>query len=139
MAEKAQDQPKRRIKSPETFRERTIKATEASEKPGAKSKVSKALGKVFLPLFRPIGKFFKKLVKIQPFKAIYTGLRWIGLVILPPYVRKSWKELKLVTWPSRKQSRQLTFAVLVFAVVFGIAVAVVDYGLDKLFKQILLK
>jgi preprotein translocase SecE subunit len=49
------------------------------------------------------------------------------------------QELRLVTWPNWKQSRQLTFAVLVFAVIFGAAIAVVDYGLDKVFRNILLK
>jgi preprotein translocase SecE subunit len=63
----------------------------------------------------------------------------LGKILVPPYIRNSWKELKQVTWPNWKQSRQLTFAVLVFAVIFGAAVAIVDFGLDKLFKHILLK
>ena len=73
------------------------------------------------------------------FKFIGKVLSLIGKVLLPVYVRNSWKELKLVTWPSLKLSRQLTFAVLMFAVVFGAAIAGVDWGLDKLFRQVLLK
>lgn len=44
----------------------------------------------------------------------------------------------MVTWPSRQQTRQLTFAVILFSIVFGILVALVDFGLDKLFKKVIL-
>lgn len=62
----------------------------------------------------------------------------VGRVLIPKYFRESWRELKEVTWPDRKQTAKLTFAVIVFAVAFGAAIAVVDYGLDKLFRQLLL-
>ncbi len=139
MAEQPSRSPKRRLKNPETFRERSLKAVEANDKPSRYKKITGWIAKLFRPILTPIGGFFHRLGKVQPFKTIYLLLHWIGLVLLPPYIRKSWKELKLVTWPNRKQSRQLTFAVLVFAFVFGAAVAVLDYGLDKIFKQILLK
>lgn len=63
----------------------------------------------------------------------------IGRVLVPKYFRNSWVELKQVTWPDRRQTMRLTFAVIVFATIFGIAIAIVDYGLDKLFKELLLK
>ena len=44
----------------------------------------------------------------------------------------------MVTWPSGKQTRALTFAVIVFSIVFGALVALVDFGLDKLFKKVIL-
>ncbi len=130
---------KRRVKNPETFRERAIKATEATEKPRKFSKVKRVFGKIFRAIFSPIGRFFSKLFKIQPFKAIAKVCYWIGLIIWPRYFRNSLKELKYVTWPNWKQSRQLTFAVMIFAIVFGATIALVDLGLDKLFKNILLK
>jgi preprotein translocase SecE subunit len=74
-----------------------------------------------------------------PFKPLRKPLRIIGLVIFPVYFRRSWQELKLVTWPGFKQSLRLTWAVLLFAIIFGTAVALVDYGLDAVFKRILLK
>lgn len=58
--------------------------------------------------------------------------------IMPPYFRNSWRELKQVTWPSRKETWQLTLAVFLFATIFGLVVAVTDFGLDKVFKRILL-
>lgn len=57
---------------------------------------------------------------------------------VPSYFRESWKELKQVTWPNRKQTIQLTIAVFVFAIIFALFVAMVDYGLDKVFRKVLL-
>jgi preprotein translocase SecE subunit len=70
---------------------------------------------------------------------IWRPLKFIGRYLVPPYFRSSWRELRQVTWPSRKQTRQLTGAVIVFSVVFGVIVAVFDYGLDRLFKQVIVK
>ncbi len=66
-------------------------------------------------------------------------VRWVGKILGLGYFRGAWQELKLVTWPTWHESRRLTGAVIMFSVVFGALVALVDYGLDKLFKQILLK
>lgn len=58
---------------------------------------------------------------------------------IPKYFRNAWKEVRQVTWPGRKETFQLTVAVFMFAIVFAFMVTVVDYGLDKVFKRILLK
>lgn len=58
---------------------------------------------------------------------------------VPKYFRESWAELKLVTWPTRKETWKLTLAVFVFAISFGAVIALVDFGLDKIFKALLLK
>jgi preprotein translocase SecE subunit len=63
----------------------------------------------------------------------------LGRHLIPRYFRSAFHELRLTTWPTRKQSRQLTLAVVIFSVVFGIFVSLLDYGLDKLFKEILVK
>jgi preprotein translocase SecE subunit len=133
MADEQPNKPTRRIvKNPETFRERAIKASETSDTPSragaAKQASGKAASRVFTP-FRRLSGFLGK----------YRFFRVLGKVLLPAYFRNSYKELKLVTWPSWKQSRQLTYAVLVFAIVFGGVIALVDYGLDKVFRQVLLK
>lgn len=82
--------------------------------------------------FRAAGRAGKKLGKFKPF-------RILGFILVPPYFRNSWKELRQVTWPTFRVSLRLSFAVIVFAIVFGCLVALLDYGLDKLFKQVLLK
>jgi preprotein translocase SecE subunit len=137
MAEdKAKATKKRLVKNPETFRERALKSTsEQDSKSDRLKKNRRAVLNVFKPVLDSIGRIFKN----TPLKIFRRPLRIIGRILVPVYFRNSARELKLVTWPSWKQSRQLTYAVLVFAVVFGAVIAGVDYGLDKVFRNILLK
>jgi preprotein translocase SecE subunit len=132
VAETEKKTTKRLVKNPETFREKALKATEASDKPKRSLKLKQNSGKVTQPVLGPVGRLLNKIFNRQPFILI-------SRILLPRYFRDSWRELRLVSWPSRKQSRDLTYAVLAFAIVFGGVVALVDYGLDKVFKGILLK
>lgn len=132
MADKPPVKPKRLVKNPETFRERAIKANVSSDQPNRASRLKGAGSRVTSPILKPIGSILGKFFAFKP-------IALVGKIIFPTYFRQSWRELRLVTWPSWKESRQLTYAVLVFAIVFGAVIAVVDYGLDKLFKGILLK
>jgi preprotein translocase SecE subunit len=130
------DQPtepkKRLVKNPDTFRERALKASEAADQPDKRARLRSATSKAANPVLQPVGRGLNKVFNRQPFK-------FLAKILLPVYFRNSWRELRLVTWPNWRQSRQLTFAVLVFATVFGASIAVVDYGLDKVFRNILLK
>jgi preprotein translocase SecE subunit len=132
MADTQPAKPKRLVKNPETFRERAIKATQVSDKPSRAGRLKTAIGKILSPIFHPIGTVLRRFFGLKP-------MRILGKVIFPPYLRNSWAELKLVTWPNWKQSRRLTSAVLIFAIIFGAVIALVDYGLDKVFRNILLK
>jgi preprotein translocase SecE subunit len=137
MADKPDKQAKskRIVRNPDTFRERALKATEADAQPGLVGKARQTVAKPFKPAAGAVSHSFGWKIVSSIFKFIGKGLRFI----VPKYLRNSWKELKLVTWPNWKQSRQLTGAVLIFAIVFGASIALVDYGLDKLFRNILLK
>lgn len=139
MADEPIKKTKRRVKNPETFRERAIKATEISDKPKRTKRFRRAIGKLTAPLFKPIARGARIIFGRKPFTWLRKPLRLLGKLVFPVYFRNSWKELKLVTWPSWRESRRLTYAVLIFAIVFGTVIALVDYGLDKLFKNILLK
>jgi preprotein translocase SecE subunit len=101
----------------------------------------------FWPL-RMIGKALVWISHKPPLKQIGHVVRWffrlrfvrfIGRILGLGYFRGSWQELKGVTWPTWRESRRLTTAVILFSMVFGVLIALVDYGLDKLFKQLLLK
>lgn len=127
MAEKKPGKSKRRLRNPETIREQALKAQTESGTPKRRSLVRSTSKKVFAPL-----KLVALVFRFKP-------LRWIGFVLAPPYLRNSWRELRLVTWPDRKQSRQLTTAVIIFSIVFGVLVWLVDTGLDKLFKDVIIK
>jgi preprotein translocase SecE subunit len=126
--------PKKRIrKSTETVRERTAQAPKQKSRrvrraAGAVGRPARALSTIgakeyYLPLpDNRIGRFLNK----------RRG-------IIPRYFRESWGELRQVVWPSRRETWKLTLAVFIFAIVFGLIIALTDYGLDKLFKEVLLK
>ncbi len=123
---------KRRLRAAPTIREQSEKATAKAALPAKRSIVSTILGApfrliawIFRPLFRFLGK--------------YKFFRFIGYIFVPPYFRSAWRELKLVTWPNFRQTRDLTFAVIMFSIVFGALVAVTDYGLDKIFRKVFLQ
>jgi len=122
-------------KSAPTVRERAAQAQAKASKPKS-SRVKKVGGKAISPLkklklprngltkpFFAVGRFLKKI------------LRWL----VPSYFINSWREMKLVTWPSRSETWRLTGAVFVFATIFGALVAGVDKVLDELFKNFILK
>lgn len=126
---------KRRLRAPsQTVREQAQKAQVEADKPVKPRRLRRAATAASKPLGR-----FAKLFDRQPFRAIGKVLSIIGRILLPRFIRNAFAELKFVKWPDRKQSRQLTFAVLMFAIAFGVVITVVDYGLDKLFKAIILK
>lgn len=96
-------------------------------------------------VFGAIGRFFKKIFKpfsfiLRPFKT--KPVRFIGRilkkVLLISYFASAWNEVRQVTWPNRKETLNLTLAVFIFAISFGALIAVIDFGLDKLFKEVLL-
>jgi preprotein translocase SecE subunit len=130
------------VKKTQTVRERSLTSANAAPK---KRHVRNTATKASVP-FKLVGQGLKIIAKpfsfiLRPFKsrpARFTG-RVLANVLLINYFRSSWVELKQVVWPNRKETTRLTFAVLMFAIVFGTIVALVDFGLDKLFHKILLK
>lgn len=75
----------------------------------------------------------------SPLKPVGRAGKKASHYIIPPYFRNSYRELKLVTWPGWKLSRQLTVAVIIFAVIFAVLIGLVDWGLDHAFKTLFLK
>lgn len=55
------------------------------------------------------------------------------------YVRNSWRELRVVEWPSRRATWTLTFAVLAFTVFFAAFVMLCDWLFQLLVKDLILK
>ncbi|MEK7603267.1 MAG: preprotein translocase subunit SecE [Patescibacteria group bacterium] len=122
-------------KKPETLRQQAQAASSAKPKPRrlkqTASKVTKPIGKArtfgqkeyYLPLpDNRLGQFLNKRRRF-----------------IPKYFRDAWAEVRQVKWPNRRETLRLTLAVFIFAVSFGLIVAVVDFGLERTFKQLLLK
>ncbi len=138
MAEKSvKPAKKRQLKKVETVRERA----ERGELP-KKRRVKATAGKISKP-FRTVGKFIARISKpfafvLIPFKT--RPARFIGRilvsVLLLRYIRGAWKEVRQVEWPTARETTRLTIAVFVFSIVFGVIVAVTDYGLDKIFRKV---
>lgn len=127
--EKPAKKQKRQLKAaPVTLREQSEQAQAKSAKPKTRSRI----GRIISAPFRFIGRLFRPLGKFKFFRVI-------GYIFAPPYIRSAFKELRLVTWPNAKQTRQLTFAVIIFSLVFGVLAAIVDFGLDRLFRSVILK
>jgi preprotein translocase SecE subunit len=120
-------------------------------KPGT-SENNESLTRVFFRGFfwpiRTIGRGLAWISHRPPLQQIGHAIRWffrlrimrfLGRILGLGYLRGSWQELRGVTWPTWRESRRLTSAVIIFSVIFGVLIALVDFGLDKLFKQLLLK
>jgi preprotein translocase SecE subunit len=71
----------------------------------------KAVGKPFLIVFGPIGR----------------------------YVKGSWQELRLTKWPNRRATWGLTLAVILFSVFFAALILAADFGFETLMKQVILR
>lgn len=135
----AQEKPARRRprirKSAPTVRERVEAAKVKDETPkpkrirGSIARRSAPLKKLSIGSRRPV-----RIAK-KPLGFAARGLKWL----VPRYFINSWRELRQVHWPNRKETWRLTLAVFVFAVVFGALVAGVDKSLDEIFKKVVLK
>jgi preprotein translocase SecE subunit len=58
---------------------------------------------------------------------------------LPRYFRESMQEMKKVTWPSRKESWKLTFAVIVFTGLLMLFIVAVDSLFKVVAERVFLK
>ncbi len=139
-ADEASSKPnsaKRRLRTnSETVRERQHRIGAEQEASIIKQSSGRNIFSAFWSGFTwPLRKIGHALARLGRFKVI----RIIGRIIFPRYFRNSWKELRLVTWPDRRTSWKLTYAVIIFSVLFGTIVFGVDTVLDKLFKEFIIK
>lgn len=92
-------------------------------------KVSRKIGGFFSRLTAPVRstaawKFLRRTILRSPFRGYFVS---------------ALKELKNVQWPDRKTSWKLTFTVIIFSVIFAVITTSLDFGFEKLAKQIFLK
>ena len=58
--------------------------------------------------------------------------------LMPAYIRNSFNEIKLVSWPTFPAAIRLTLAVFLFAAFFAIVVTALDWVLTQVFEEIIL-
>ena len=119
----------------ETVRQRTLRLETKSAKKADNAGKRSLAGAFWWGFTRPVRLLAHAVGKLGR----YRFFRIIGRILLPNYLRNSWRELRQVAWPDRSTSWRLTYAVIIFSVLFGSLVAVVDFGLDKLFKELIIK
>lgn len=57
---------------------------------------------------------------------------------VPRYFKDSWREVKKVTWPTRKDAVKFSFAVIVFTAIFALFTSLLDFGFNQLVERIFL-
>lgn len=129
-----------RAKRPQTVRERSqtdaksVKTRRVRQTAQTVTKPVSAAHKGVKSALKPLSPLLSPF-KTRPVR--FVG-RWLSKLLLINYLHSSWKELRQVSWPGRKETTKLTLAVFTFAIVFGAIIAITDYGLDKIFRKILL-
>ncbi len=135
----AEKQPKKKLvirKKQETIREKADKSAKKLARTPRTRKLKTTVSK-------PVGKVGRALGK--EFHPIKTSDSKVGRILgkrqslAPSYFVQAFRELKQVTWPSKKTVFRLTFAVLLFSTVLAAVIKGMDYGFDKLFKDVIIK
>lgn len=113
---------------------KTRKQAKPAKERGLIAKLLSFIKKFLTTVLRPFN-FLLKPFQNKFFRTIGIFLK---KVLLINYFTSSWQEVKKVEWPNRKETMKLTLAVFVFAIALGVFVSVIDFGLDKLFKEVIL-
>lgn len=126
----AQPKKKSKSKQPKQVKPKTtVKVTTVKDEPEVKAqqanKAEEKSRKLKIPKLpdNKAGRAAKKLRPRSPFKGYFIN---------------SWRELKNVKWPSRKEAWKLTFAVIIFSVVFAAFLTALDFAFERLAKVIFL-
>src|SRR6056297_1647912 len=136
-AKKTNDAKKKRIRKPkESLRERNVKA---SADKGKEKRVRKAANAT-ASTTKKVGSALTAEYHLTERKEKNEdhGFFSRSRSIFPRYFRESWGKIKKVTWPDFRTTWKLVFAVFVFAIIIGGFIAALDFGLEKLFREIIL-
>ena len=130
MAENSKKTP--HVRKGETMRDKAQKATDKSAKPRRLNITASAVNRP-LKAASVLGK--KEFYLITPQEKGFRGFLTKRRRLTPSYLISSYKELREVSWPNRRETWKLMLSVFLFATVFGLLVTAVDFGLDKLFRE----
>ena len=138
MAEKkkASSSKKKDTKTPkkkETMRQSAAKSRANQDKPKRVRKAATAAAK-------PVGSLGSALTQEYHVFEQKDGGNFFtrSRSFVPKYFINSWRELRQVTWPGRKETWKLVLAVFIFAVAMGTFIAVLDYGLERVMRDLII-
>lgn len=106
-----------------TVRTRVVEAGEEVSSPRKQQKSSKKSPKTEAKKAKP--------TKTQPKSKKPKKAKKVG------YFKGAWLELKQVRWPNRKATWSLTFAVIIFTILFVTIILLMDAGFKYLFDFII--
>lgn len=112
-------------------------AAEQEKKTEAAAKVTKIESKAQKKPTKVERKAQKKSAKGEaekPLKEVFILAR--PFVALGRYLRDSWREIRQVRWPNRKNTWKLTLAVLAYCAVFMVFIMLLDVFFTFVFKNI---
>jgi len=121
------------VKPKKSLRERNKKASETKGKPKRVRKTASTIGSTLGGAVKLLNAERHAIPRKKKDSFFHKTRR-----ITPSYFVKSIAELKNVTWPGRKETWKLVFAVFVFSLVIGLFIAGLDYVLTKVFREIIL-
>lgn len=123
-------------KEQETVRQKADKEAAKRTKPTSRSKIKNKVHKPLSVLHKVASKEY------HPIKAPdKKGVRVLNKKVryIPSFLKNSWAELKQVSWPTKISALKLTFAVIIFSVVFAAFVQALDYIFSRVVKEIILR
>lgn len=133
MAEKRSNKKNTVAKKKSSMRESAAKTRANAAKPKRVRKAASAASK-------PVGAVSKALR--QEYHVIPRGDKesfWTkSRSFTPTYFKNAWNEVKQVSWPGRSETWRLVFAVFIFAIVMGLMIALLDYVLEKVLREVIL-
>jgi preprotein translocase SecE subunit len=124
------------IKKPvKTMRQASAKSRANAAKPKRVRKAAEAAGKPVNAVGKALATHYHLNVRTDKHEEkFFSKTR----SLTPIYFKNAWLELRQVTWTGFKETWRLVFAVFIFAIVMGASIAVLDYGLEKLLREVIL-
>lgn len=114
------------------------KANESSEDDKVVKTNKVSAKKTVKPTKKEVVVATKKTTKIVKSKKVRKPLRVLApFRAMGGYFVGSWKELRQVRWPNRKQTWALTLAVILFSLALGVLIFLLDAGFTLLFKNVI--
>lgn len=120
-------------KSKTTLRERNKKAAESKDKPRRMRKAATQAKRPVSGAAKLLSTEFHVMPRSDSHNFFTKSRR-----ATPKYFVESMAELKNVTWPGRSETWKLVFAVFVFAMFMGGFIAILDFGLERAFRNVVL-
>lgn len=121
------------IKPSASMRDSSAKSRAKADKPKRVRKAASAVKKPVSSIGAALTKEYHVITPKNQDKFLTKSRKFT-----PSYFSSAWAEMRQVVWPKRKETWRLVFAVFLFAVVLGTFIAVLDYGLEKLLREVIL-